>query len=55
MEHHSERGMVGPGFMFDGIDDGVTIPNSTSLSQTRITVDAWVYFDWQPEPIPTHH
>ena len=36
-------GMVGPGFLFDGIDDGVRIPNSASLSQTRITLDAWVY------------
>jgi hypothetical protein len=34
---------VGPGFVFDGIDDVVTIPNSTSLSQTRITLDAWIY------------
>jgi hypothetical protein len=37
------RGKVGPGFVFDGIDDIVTIPNSASLSQTRITLDAWVY------------
>lgn len=37
------RGMVGPGFLFDGIDDLVSIPNSSSLSQTRITLDAWVY------------
>ena len=29
--------------MFDGIDDWVRIPNSNSLSQTRITLDAWVY------------
>jgi hypothetical protein len=36
-------GMVGPGFVFDGISDGVVIPNSPSLSQTRITLDAWVY------------
>jgi len=37
------KGMVGPGFVFDGVDDWVRIPNSASLSQTRITVDAWVY------------
>jgi hypothetical protein len=37
------RGMVGPGFRLDGIDDRVRIPNSPSLSQTRITLDAWVY------------
>jgi hypothetical protein len=37
------RGMVGPGFLFDGINDGVVIPNSTSLNQTRVTLDAWVY------------
>jgi hypothetical protein len=36
-------GKVGPGFVFDGIDDAVVIPNSASLSQTRITLDAWVY------------
>ena len=35
--------MVGPGFLFDGINDGVTVPNSVSLSPERITVDAWVY------------
>ena len=37
------KGMVGPGFVFDGVDDWVKIPNSAELSQTRITVDAWVY------------
>jgi hypothetical protein len=42
------RGMVGPAFLFDGIDDLVTIPNSTSLSQTRITLDAWVYITGKP-------
>jgi N-acetylneuraminic acid mutarotase len=36
-------GEVGPGFVFDGIDDLLTIPNSASLSQTRITLDAWIY------------
>jgi hypothetical protein len=36
--------MVGPGFVFDGVDDGVVIRNSASLSQPRITLDAWVYF-----------
>ena len=36
-------GKVGPGFVFDGIDDWVRIPDSPFLSQTRITVDAWVY------------
>jgi N-acetylneuraminic acid mutarotase len=34
---------VGPGFLFDGVDDAVLIPNSASLDQTRITIDAWVY------------
>jgi hypothetical protein len=38
-----KRGMVGPGFRFDGVNDWVRIPNSPSLSQTRITLDAWVY------------
>jgi hypothetical protein len=37
------NGKVGPGFLFDGVNDGVTISNSPSLSQTRITLDAWVY------------
>ena len=37
------KGMVGTGFLFDGINDGVKIPNSSSLSQRRITLDAWVY------------
>jgi Concanavalin A-like lectin/glucanases superfamily/FG-GAP-like repeat len=36
-------GKVGPGFVFDGVNDWVRIPNSPSLSQTRITLDAWVY------------
>jgi len=36
-------GKVGPGFELDGIDDWVRIPNSASLSQPRITLDAWVY------------
>src|SRR4029077_14151002 len=30
------RGISGPGFSFDGVDDGVRIPNSSSLSQIRI-------------------
>jgi hypothetical protein len=38
------KGMVGPAFVFDGIDDGVRIPDSSSLSQIRLTLDAWVYF-----------
>jgi hypothetical protein len=38
-----KRGMVGPGFVFDGVNGGVKIPNSASLSQTRITLNAWVY------------
>ena len=37
------RGMVGPGFVFDGVDDAVVIPNSASLSPAQITLDAWVY------------
>jgi Concanavalin A-like lectin/glucanases superfamily len=37
------KGMVGPGFVFDGVNGGVTVPNSASLSPTRITVAAWVY------------
>ena len=36
-------GKVGPGFAFNGVNGGVKIPNSPSLSQTRITLDAWVY------------
>jgi len=36
-------GMVGPGFLFNGINQAVIIPNSPSLSQSRITLDAWVY------------
>lgn len=36
-------GKVGPGFRLDGIKQWVTIPNSASLSETRITLDAWVY------------
>jgi hypothetical protein len=37
------RGLVGQAFRFDGIDDGVRIPDSPSLSHARITVDAWIY------------
>ena len=37
------KGVVGPGFLFDGINEAVRIPNSTSLSQPRFTLDAWVY------------
>jgi FG-GAP-like repeat len=37
------KGKVGPGFVFDGVNDLVRIQNSLSLSQTRITLDAWVY------------
>jgi N-acetylneuraminic acid mutarotase len=36
-------GKVGSGFALDGVNDWVTIPNSNSLSETRITLDAWVY------------
>ncbi len=38
-----KKGVVGPGFLLDGINDGVRIPNSPSLSQSRLTIDAWVY------------
>jgi len=37
------KGMVGPGFLFDGVDDGIRIPDSPSLSHARITVAAWIY------------
>jgi hypothetical protein len=37
------KGMVGPGFVFDGIDDAVVIPNSASLSPSQLTLDAWIY------------
>ena len=37
------KGIVGPGFVFDGVNDWVRIQNSPSLSQPRFTLDAWVY------------
>jgi hypothetical protein len=47
------KGKVGPGFLLDGINDWVKIPNSPSLSQTRITVDAWIYMTGN-ENMPRH-
>jgi hypothetical protein len=37
------KGIVGPGFAFDGVNDSVKIPNSASLSQTRLTVASWIF------------
>ena len=37
------KGMAGPGFMLDGLDDWVMIPTSSSLNQPKLTVDAWIY------------
>src|SRR5262249_49592523 len=43
-----KRGMVGPGFLLDGIDDSVVIPDSPSLNPPdAITLDAWVYWTGQ--------
>jgi hypothetical protein len=47
------KGMVGPGFRLDGIDDWVTIPNSSSLHPTQLTLDAWIYLTGN-ENLPRH-
>jgi hypothetical protein len=46
-------GKVGNALKFDGIDDGIIVPNSPSLNPSQITLEAWVYYlslktDWFP-------
>jgi hypothetical protein len=38
-------GKVGQGFLFDGVDDLVSIPDNPALKPARVTVDAWVKFN----------
>lgn len=38
-------GKVGQGFLFDGNDDVVSIPDSPTLKPAQVTVDAWVKFN----------
>jgi Concanavalin A-like lectin/glucanases superfamily len=38
-----KKGMVRSGFLLDGIDDWVRVANSSSLTLTRVTLDAWLY------------
>ncbi len=37
-----EAGKVGKAFVFDGIDDGISIPSSPSLNAQDLTFEAWV-------------
>ena len=38
------KGMVGPGFLFDGIDDGVQVGDSPTLKMTTATtLECWIY------------
>jgi hypothetical protein len=48
-----KKGMVGPAFALDGIDDWVNIPTSASLNQPQVTVDAWIYLTGN-ENLPRH-
>ncbi len=45
-------GQVGQGFLFDGVDDGILLEDSSSLQLTRsLTIEAWVRAD----SLPTQH
>ena len=37
-----DRGIIGQGMRFDGVDDYVLVSNSTSLNPSHITMSAWV-------------
>ncbi|TWU33853.1 LamG-like jellyroll fold domain-containing protein [Novipirellula artificiosorum] len=42
-------GQVGQGFLFDGVDDGILLEDSSSLKLTRsLTIEAWVRADSLP-------
>ena len=47
------KGMVGPGFLFNGTNQWVKVRNSESLNPTRVTVDAWIYMTGN-ENMPRH-
>ena len=36
------QGQVGSGMQFDGIDDFIEVPNSSSLNSSEMTISAWV-------------
>jgi len=40
-------GKVGQAFIFDGVNDNVTVPNSPSLNITgnQLTIESWIYLD----------
>ncbi len=42
-------GKIGQGFRFDGVDDYVTIPYSTSLNPSNITISYWVKENATPD------
>jgi hypothetical protein len=45
-------GQVGTSFLFDGIDDYIHIPTSSSLSpQNSFTIEAWIYPTWSEQDI----
>ena len=44
-------GKVGQAFKFDGVDDGVEIPDAAALKPATVTVEAWVRFDSLDTPI----
>ncbi|MBK7107244.1 MAG: Ig-like domain-containing protein [Ignavibacteriae bacterium] len=48
-------GIIGNSFSFDGIDDYVEIPNSTSLdiAVEGVTVSAWINLKYLPTEMPT--